>query len=386
MKETLKIKNFGTIKDMELDLRRINVFIGDQGTGKSTVSKLICICRYFSYISNNFYSNHKSFEDGLFIWGMDEYIKEDTYIKYSNKHYTFNIDFSKDISDYKELKSNSKEFSSLLKTYNDWHPNPEEHGYVKLDIEKIPDSFFLNDVSKILDNPFFIPVERGLQSIFSLGKTSLNNLSDSLFNQFSKIDNIARTFKSDTFIEPLKITYKNENGFGKFKTTEQDSFYPMTSAASGYQALIPIALICKFYEKNLKSKTIIIEEPELNLFPETQYNLIKYFSRYYKINKNQFFITTHSPYILSSINNLMYAYNMGLIDAEKTNKIIPKEFWLNSEDVSCYSFEEGNAFEILDRAEGLINTGKIDSVSKIMGEEFDQLLGIDVEYNNHGED
>ena len=371
---------------MELDLRRINVFIGDQGTGKSTVSKLICICRYFSYISNNFYSNHKSFEDGLFIWGMDEYIKEDTYIKYSNKHYTFNIDFSKDISDYKELKSNSKEFSSLLKTYNDWHPNPEEHGYVKLDIEKIPDSFFLNDVSKILDNPFFIPVERGLQSIFSLGKTSLNNLSDSLFNQFSKIDNIARTFKSDTFIEPLKITYKNENGFGKFKTTEQDSFYPMTSAASGYQALIPIALICKFYEKNLKSKTIIIEEPELNLFPETQYNLIKYFSRYYKINKNQFFITTHSPYILSSINNLMYAYNMGLIDAEKTNKIIPKEFWLNSEDVSCYSFEEGNAFEILDRAEGLINTGKIDSVSKIMGEEFDQLLGIDVEYNNHGED
>ncbi|MBK7958199.1 MAG: AAA family ATPase [Bacteroidetes bacterium] len=174
------------------------------------------------------------------------------------------------------MESNSDEFSSLLKIYNDWYPNPIELGYANVTTDKIPDSFFLKDVSRLLDNPFFIPVERGLQSIFSLGKNSLSNLSDSLFNQFSKIDGIARNFKGETTIEPLNIFYKNENGVGKFKSNNQDSFFLMSTAASGYQSLIPISLVCMHYEKRSKSKTIIVEEPELNLFPKTQYDLVKY--------------------------------------------------------------------------------------------------------------
>ena len=50
MKEKLIIKNFGPIKSVDLDLGKITVLIGDQATGKSTVAKVLSICRYFSYI------------------------------------------------------------------------------------------------------------------------------------------------------------------------------------------------------------------------------------------------------------------------------------------------------------------------------------------------
>lgn len=382
MNEKLIIRNFGPIENMEFDFRRINIFIGDQGTGKSTVMKILCMCRYFTYISNNYYASRKSFEDGLFIWGINDFLKNDTYIEYSNSHYEFKIDFSKSESEYKNLTPISSEFKKILDTFNQWYPNPEEFDYENIDFSDIPINFFLKDVAEILDNPFFIPVERGLQSLFSLGKNSIGNLSDSLYNQFSKIDSIARSFKKSTFIEPLNLEYRNDNGVGKYRDSNQGEYYQMATAASGYQALIPISLICLNYAQKKNPKTIIVEEPELNLFPETQYNLIKYFVKYNNMFSNQFFLTTHSPYILSSLNNLMYSYKLGVNHFEKINKIIPEEYWLKPFNISCYSLEEGRSIEILDRNIGLINTKKIDSVSKIMGEEFDKLLAIDVEFNS----
>lgn len=41
MSEKLTIRNFGPIIDMSFEFKKINIFIGDQGTGKSTVAKVI---------------------------------------------------------------------------------------------------------------------------------------------------------------------------------------------------------------------------------------------------------------------------------------------------------------------------------------------------------
>ncbi len=43
--EKIIIKNFGPIKDIELEIKDINVFIGSTSSGKSTVAKLIAIFR-----------------------------------------------------------------------------------------------------------------------------------------------------------------------------------------------------------------------------------------------------------------------------------------------------------------------------------------------------
>lgn len=53
---------------------------------------------------------------------------------------------------------------------------------------------------------------------------------------------------------------------------------------------------------NLNSRIIGFEEPESHLHPERQKQLLKYLEEYSKINNTQFFITTHSPFILDQFN------------------------------------------------------------------------------------
>ena len=60
-----------------------------------------------------------------------------------------------------------------------------------------------------------------------------------------------------------------------------------------------------------RNNRVFLEEPEAHLFPSTQkdimYDLVKILNR----NKwSSIFITTHSPYILSSLNNLIAAYDV----------------------------------------------------------------------------
>ena len=42
----LIIRNIGPIKDIVLDLKKVNVFMGPQGCGKSTLAKIISFCSW----------------------------------------------------------------------------------------------------------------------------------------------------------------------------------------------------------------------------------------------------------------------------------------------------------------------------------------------------
>jgi len=43
--EHLIIRNFGPVTDIDIVLKKINVFIGEQGVGKSTIAKLLSCLR-----------------------------------------------------------------------------------------------------------------------------------------------------------------------------------------------------------------------------------------------------------------------------------------------------------------------------------------------------
>ena len=42
----LRIKNIGPLRDIDIELNRINIFIGPQSIGKSTLAKLISFCNW----------------------------------------------------------------------------------------------------------------------------------------------------------------------------------------------------------------------------------------------------------------------------------------------------------------------------------------------------
>lgn len=395
MSEKLVIKNFGPIKHVELELKKFNVLIGDNATGKSTVAKVLAVCRYFSYIiDGSSYSFYDSFEKGLYDRGMGEMIQDKSYIFYECDNYTFSTQRStrkvpaRDQENGEEyeyeqpcfdskLIAKSERFRNLLNELKKIEPN----GYQILnDFERwIPTSFYQNDVARVMDDPFFLPTERGLQSIFSLGKSSIQNLSESLFNQLADLDRIARLFKAETSIEPLNIIYRNENGRGYVKKESESQFYSLFNAATGYQSTIPVVLIVKYYTDIIKKrKTFIIEEPELNLFPNAQSNLVNYLIDKTVNYNNQILLTTHSPYILTSLNNLMYAYKVGQNNKEEVKPIIEAKCWLNPDEVSAYQLlADGKCENIIDEEEGLIKAEKIDVISGTLNEQFDALLSIE---------
>ena len=43
--ERLILKNFGPIPELDIELKKINLFIGEQGVGKSTIAKVLTCVR-----------------------------------------------------------------------------------------------------------------------------------------------------------------------------------------------------------------------------------------------------------------------------------------------------------------------------------------------------
>lgn len=412
-KEKLIIKNFGPIKSVDLDLGKITVLIGEQATGKSTIAKVLSICRYFSYIVNvednsekeNEYLYNLYFIEGLKRWGLENYVSENSYIFYENLDYIFEfkngfvvkekpmITFSgKIIEKYKNtgtrIKSKSKKFKGLIKQLEDLRddefkrPTDSEYkGKAYIYYWYPNENFFRLNVKKVMNNPLFIPVERGFQSI-SVSKDSL--LSDATIDELAKINRIVRGYESDVSIKPLGVVLRNQNGLTTIRKEDEEDFYYLHQGASGYQSTIPFYLAIK-YNNDLKvniGRTFIVEEPELNLFPKAQKKLVEFFAESVTNFDNQFLLPTHSPYILSSLSNLIYAHKIGtsrdgMFEKEIEN-IIPKESWIDVKDISVYNLENGYAEDLVDVDECIINLEYIDSVSKFLNSDFDKILEVDI--------
>jgi predicted ATPase len=407
LKEKLIIRNFGPIKEVDLDVGRFTILIGEQATGKSTVAKVLAVCRYFSYIvwdGETTGDNESSFSEGLDAWGLKEYVRENSYINYTCDDFSVVAQYSphEQRDWFPDQNGGGDFFEYTVPVFTpDITPRSAEFKNLLLELEKvkqiiptdetgiiarsIPTSFYLNDVKKVMDNPFYLPTQRGLQSIFSLGQSSIANLSDSLFSQLSKMDGIARHFTKETYIEPMDIYYKNVRGHGYIRKANETEYYSLFNAASGYQSIIPVVLTIKYYtEIKKKSKTFLIEEPEQNLFPNAQDSVMQYLVDKTVNYGNSILLTTQSPYIQTSLNNMMYAYQVGQKSVERTNALIDKKYWLNPEEVSAYRLlSDGTAKDILDKELMQIDAGEIDEVSRKINETWDKLANI--QYNKADE-
>lgn len=398
MTEKLVVKSFGPISSVELDIGKITVLIGEQASGKSTICKIISLCRYFSFITN---SNKQSLtrkgilvQNDLIDWGLDEYVSEESYWFYENQDYSvevrcFNDSVENHISEDQistnihqffkpKLQAKSARFKTLLKTYQELYGLTIPH--------TIPHTFLSSDVKDVMDNPFYFPTERGLQSVFSLGKSSIQNLNDALFNQFALLDNVLKKYQSETEISPLNIIYKNSNGVGFVRESSSRDFFKLSNSASGYQSVIPVVLAVNYYSEIEKRKrTFIVEEPELNLFPKAQKLLVEFFIEQVKKEDHRFILTTHSPYILTALENPIYAQYLSTKNEnqydEEISVTVPNRLWIDYSDVQVYALIDGEQRNLMDREEHLINKDYLDSVSETVNKTFDDLLKLDFKFS-----
>jgi predicted ATPase len=171
-------------------------------------------------------------------------------------------------------------------------------------------------------------------------------------------------------IDILNVNYKFENEEDRIYINKE-KYLSLKSASSGIQTLLPIYLTIEYL--NLTSKKhYILEEPELNIFPEEQFELVKYMIK----NSESVIFITHSPYVLFSLNILLYAYEVGNMNKEAkklVEEIVPSDYWINPEEFSAYYFENGKIKNFFDSS---IEDNVLDGVSTELEDIFDELQDI----------
>jgi predicted ATPase len=205
---------------------------------------------------------------------------------------------------------------------------------------------------------------------------SENNIKEKLYQVKNKIDKI---LKGEYRIDDLgeKILFNKET----------EEYIYLSNTSSGQQESIRI-LQDIFLNILDNTKVLrILEEPEAHLFPVAQKQLIELLALMVNQNDdNQLIITTHSPYVLTVFNNLLFANRVvekNPSTESEVAQIIPQDSWLSAKDFSAYSLgnqsvsQDTNYCEpIFNQEKGTIQQNYLDTVSEILGGDFQALYSI----------
>jgi predicted ATPase len=175
---------------------------------------------------------------------------------------------------------------------------------------------------------------------------------------------------------------------GEAIITKDGKKVDLSESSSGQQEVIRI-LQDIFIIIHLNQKVLrVIEEPEAHLFPVAQKQLVELFALMVNYQpENQLIITTHSPYILTVFNHLLFASRVVAKNPaaeEEVKQIVDKDCWLDPNKFSAYSlgnesFPEDNAKyceSIFDTEMGTLEQNYLDTVSEMLGWEFNSLYRI----------
>lgn len=103
----------------------------------------------------------------------------------------------------------------------------------------------------------------------------------------------------------LKGRYQNENGTESIRVNDK-SAVSLGNASSGQQECIRIIQDMIYILCTGIDTTRVIEEPEAHIYPEAQKLLIELLVLIANHCHTQMIVTTHSPYVLSTFNNMLY--------------------------------------------------------------------------------
>lgn len=404
----IRIKNFGPIKEGYqdkngwIDIRKVTVFIGNQGSGKSTVAKLI----------------------STFIWIEKALVRGD----YNKKWFERKNKLKNQYFNYHRLEN-------YFKGNGGAHTIIEYKGEA-FNIKYENDSLFIEEVnnrSYQLPQIMYVPAERNFITYVRSPK-DLKLSSASLKEFLSEFDNAKDDLKGLLTLPIIntEVEYDKLNDIINLKG--EGYKVKLTEASSGFQSLVPLYLVSHYLAHSVKkqnesnkepmsseemqrfkkgvediwsndsltdeqkrialsvlsskfNKTAfinIVEEPEQNLFPTSQQKMLFSLLEFNNINEgNKLIITTHSPYLINYLSLSVKANFLGIkikdkAVLEKINEIVPSKSTLNGDELAIYELnEKDGSIKKLEAQNGLpSDANELNAQLDQSNELFAQLLEI----------
>jgi predicted ATPase len=365
----IRIKNFGPIREGYqgeggwMDVKKVTLFIGNQGSGKSVVAKLIST---FSWI-----------EKALTRGDYDKrYFERKNKLK--NQYLTYHR-----LENYFPKPDNAV-IEYRGESYNFLYENG---------------NLIINDAnngSYSLPQIMYVPADRNFIANVRTPK-ALKQISPSLSEMVTEMVNAGEAMKSPMLLpvnEDVYVEYNRLNDI--FYIRGKDYRIKLTEASSGFQSIVPLLLISWFLSDSVKkqsentkemltseqrerfrrrfkeindnsdlsdelkrialselgkefTKTAfinIVEEPEQNLYPSSQRGMINSLMAFNNANRgNMLIMTTHSPYL---INYLTIAVKADALKEKirtdelrrRLHAVIPHSSTINQNDIVVYELNE----------------------------------------------
>lgn len=365
----IKIHNFGPIKignkgnDGWVEIKKVTLFIGNQGSGKSTIAKLIST---FSWIEKALVRGDIDEK-----WLCKKNRFKNTFLQYHRlENYIGNNINQSPYIEYEGEAYNIKYLDQMIKV-----------------IKKTNKSYSLPQI-------MYVPAERNFLSYVKSPK-DLKLSSDSLLEFLTEFNLSKENIKEPINLPINNTTLHYDKLNDNLNIKGNDYRTRLSSASSGFHSIVPLYIVSKYLSDNIDNKNEnneqmsaeesrrfkerfeeiwktpnlsdaqkrimisslsseftkssfinIVEEPEQNLFPNSQWSILKSLLEFNnKTEKNKLIITTHSPYILNFLTIAMQSDRVkGKIkeqkDLEKLLEIIPINSCINSSDVMIYQMDE----------------------------------------------
>lgn len=393
MNERLIVKSFGPVKDLDVIFKKVTLFIGDQGTGKSCVAKLFSMFKWTEKVLSqkkyklSYFEQYNRFQKMLCKYHrIESFVNESSYIKFEGDLYDF-------------LYENGN-FSVIDKNHE------------------------IKGISKVM----YIPAERSIVSVAENKSKLLKELPDSSETFSDEFVNAKKFFQNGYNLpfEGLRFEYDSLNDAGWIHGV--DYKVRLINASSGIQSSLPMCIVSEYLsskisdkeevklskeEKDKLEKRVaeimqnedlsdsikdmmirqlsyanrynqlinIVEEPELNLFPRSQMEVLKSLVlNNASSDENMLVFTTHSPYSLAIINTMIMgakAYaNATEEQRGQIEAILPVKYQINENEIAAYrlsSSDECYCQSVINEKTGLVSKNELDSASDEIMRVFNSL-------------
>lgn len=375
--QKLQVHRFRQIEDASIEVTQYLLLIGEQASGKSTIAKLIYFFKSLpqDYLGLLYHSQNQRVEtiQSHFIrsiqdkfnryFGMTGRLPDDFSIKY---YYDIEKNAWIELSKKQRLNIQFESFywsDIATKTRNllteiGKHSLPT--GEVNFTIQEKRNNSILQKLKSLVSKLFFdkreclyFPAGRNItvsypeqfQLLFygALGSSPLdaraesNTIDLTLMKEFigySKVlvdyfstksqfinarSNLGRVL-AEKVAAILHGSYVNDNGYENINFADDD-FVPLKNASSGQQECIRIIQDLIYILNQEMRGSRIIEESETHLYPTAQKLLVELMSLISNKTDSQMILTTHSPFILSTFNNLLYYHKVLMQHPDKAGEL-----------------------------------------------------------------